>query len=52
MDEPPGAKVSTMASGLVGGAMRGLRRITERTLDDEPKWRTPRTKTSKGSKQP
>jgi hydrogenase small subunit len=41
MDEPPGARVSTLASGLYGGAVRGLRKITEKTLDDEPKWRTP-----------
>jgi hydrogenase small subunit len=39
MDEPPGAKVSTMASGLYGSAIRGLRRITEHTLDEEPRWR-------------
>ena len=41
MDEPPGARVSTMASGLYGGAIRGLRKITAKTLDEEPKWRTP-----------
>jgi hydrogenase small subunit len=39
MDEPPGARVSTVASGLYGTAVRGLRRITLRTLDEEPKWR-------------
>ncbi len=26
MDEPPGARVSTMASGVYGGAIRGLRK--------------------------
>ena len=41
MDEPPGSRVSTMASGLYGGAIRGLRKITLHTLDDEPKWRVP-----------
>jgi len=41
MDEPPGAKMSTVASGLYGSAVRGLRRMTERTLDEEPKWRKP-----------
>ena len=41
MDEPPGARVSTMASGLYGGAIRGLRKITAKTVDEEPKWRTP-----------
>jgi hydrogenase small subunit len=39
MDEPPGARVSTKASGLYGGVIRGLRSITARTLDKEPKWR-------------
>ena len=28
MDEPPGSRVSTMASGVYGSAIRGLRRIT------------------------
>jgi hydrogenase small subunit len=41
MDEPPGARVSTVASGLYGGAVRGLRKITAHTLEDEPKWRLP-----------
>jgi hydrogenase small subunit len=40
MDEPPGARVSTTASGLYGSLVRGLRRITTHTLEDEPKWRT------------
>ena len=39
MDEPPGAKISTRASGLLGGAMRALRGFTQSTLDQEPKWR-------------
>jgi hydrogenase small subunit len=39
MDEPPGAKISTRASGLLGGAMRALRGFTQNTLDQEPKWR-------------
>jgi hydrogenase small subunit len=28
-----------MASGLYGTAIRGLRRITEHTVDEEPRWR-------------
>ena len=40
MDEPPGARVSTKASGLYGSAVRGLRRMTNRTVNKEPKWRT------------
>jgi hydrogenase small subunit len=41
MDEPPGAKVSTGVSNLVGTAVRTLRRITQKTVDEEPRWRTP-----------
>src|SRR6476659_8290494 len=39
MNEPPGATVSTVASGLYGSVIRGLRGITARTVDKEPKWR-------------
>jgi hydrogenase small subunit len=39
MDEPPGGKVSTTASGIYGSVIRNLRGITGRTLDKEPKWR-------------
>ncbi|MGH9072384.1 MAG: hydrogenase expression protein HypE, partial [Acidimicrobiales bacterium] len=39
MDEPPGGKVSTTASGLYGKAIRGLRGFTAATVDKEPKWR-------------
>jgi hydrogenase small subunit len=39
MDEPPGSKVSTTASGLYGNLIRALRGITEKTVDEEPKWR-------------
>jgi hydrogenase small subunit len=40
-----------MASGLYGSAVRGLRRITRHTLDDEPKWRTPGTELLTGYKE-
>jgi hydrogenase small subunit len=40
MDEPPGSKVSTAASGLYGNVIRSLRTITGKTIDEEPKWRT------------
>jgi hydrogenase small subunit len=30
-----------MASGLYGSIVRGLRKMTLKTLDDEPKWRVP-----------
>src|SRR4030081_2465403 len=39
MDEPPGARVSTSAAGLLGGVIRSLRKVTGKTLDAEPKWR-------------
>jgi hydrogenase small subunit len=39
MDEPPGSKVSTAASGAYGSLVRGLRGITQRTVDKEPSWR-------------
>jgi hydrogenase small subunit len=39
MDEPPGSKVSAGISGLYGGLVRGLRSITLKTVDQEPKWR-------------
>ena len=41
MDEPPGSRVSTRASRMYGSTIRGLRRITQKTVDEEPKWRTP-----------
>ncbi len=41
MDEPPGAKISTATSKLLGGAIRALRGFTAATLDQEPKWRRP-----------
>jgi hydrogenase small subunit len=39
MDEPPGARVSTVASGLYGSAVRRLRSMTNRTVNKEPSWR-------------
>jgi hydrogenase small subunit len=39
MDEPPGSRVSTAASGLYGNVIRSLRGFTLRTLNKEPKWR-------------
>jgi hydrogenase small subunit len=39
MDEPPGSKISTAASGLYGNVIRSLRRVTAKTTDEEPKWR-------------
>jgi hydrogenase small subunit len=39
MDEPPGGKLSSTASGLYGTVIRNLRGITARTIDKEPRWR-------------
>jgi hydrogenase small subunit len=50
MDEPPGGKVSTTASGLYGGVIRGLRQITGRTVDKEPKWRHTGDKLTTGAR--
>ncbi len=41
MDEPPGSKLSTAASGAYGGLIRKLRSITAKTVDREPAWRAP-----------
>ena len=41
MDEPPGSKVSSAASEMLGGVIRTLRGFTEHTVDREPKWRHP-----------
>jgi hydrogenase small subunit len=49
MDEPPGSKVSTAASGAYGGLIRGLRSITAKTLDAEPKWRHRRPELTTGA---
>jgi hydrogenase small subunit len=50
MDEPPGARVSTMASATYGKLIRTLRGITARTVDEEPKWRVKGTKLLTGYK--
>ncbi len=39
MDEPPGARLSTAVSGVLGGVIRSLRGITNHTLNKEPRWR-------------
>ena len=42
MDEPPGARVSTMASKCVRhGDPRVCGASPRKTVDEEPKWRTP-----------
>ena len=39
MDEPPGGKLSSTVIGVYGSAMKGLRSITNHTLNKEPSWR-------------
>jgi len=39
MDEPPGAKLSTNAVKYWGVALRGLRKLTNDTVNKEPSWR-------------
>ena len=39
MDEPPGGRLSSGVSGVYGGFIRSLRRITNDTVNKEPKWR-------------
>jgi hydrogenase small subunit len=41
MDEPPGARVSTVAVEPYGHWIRALRSITNNTANKEPKWRHP-----------
>jgi hydrogenase small subunit len=41
MDEPPGAMVSSGLIGLYGKLIRGLRALTNDTVNKEPKWRHP-----------
>src|SRR6202022_4503134 len=41
MDEPPGAKMSTNTVRIWGSVLRSLRGFTNRTLNQEPKWRKP-----------
>jgi hydrogenase small subunit len=48
MDEPPGAKVSSGISSLLGGIVRSLRGITNRTLNKEPRWRHSRAELTTG----
>jgi hydrogenase small subunit len=39
MDEPPGAVFSAGANQPYGVLIRNLRKITDATLNKEPKWR-------------
>jgi hypothetical protein len=41
MDEPPGARVSTLSLRTYGKVIRTLRSLTNSTVNKEPKWRHP-----------
>ncbi|MEO6655332.1 MAG: hydrogenase expression protein HypE, partial [Pyrinomonadaceae bacterium] len=48
MDEPPGALISSNVIGLYGGVVRKLRKITNATVNKEPKWRHTGSRLSTG----
>src|ERR1044072_5069422 len=48
MDEPPGAKLSSTTVGIYGKAITSLRRMTNNTLNKEPKWRHKRAELTTG----
>src|SRR5262249_51357077 len=52
MDEPPGATVSTLAVGIYGRVIRGLRSFTNQTVNKEPKWRHPQPPLPTGTPPP
>ncbi|MDQ3783208.1 MAG: hydrogenase expression protein HypE, partial [Actinomycetota bacterium] len=52
MDEPPGARISTTASGAYGTVIRALRDVTMKTVDEEPKWRHRGRELTTGYKKP
>jgi hydrogenase small subunit len=48
MDEPPGARISSFLVKPYGALIRNLRKITNRTLNKEPKWRNNERKYTTG----
>jgi len=48
MDEPPGAKISSTTISFYGKAISSLRRMTNATLNKEPKWRHTRAELTTG----
>jgi hydrogenase small subunit len=48
MDKPPGATVSSGSIGVYGTAIRQLRKITNHTVNKEPKWRHNRPELTTG----
>jgi hydrogenase small subunit len=48
MDAPPGSKVSSAITGVYGPAIRKLRGITNKTMNQETKWRHNRAELTTG----
>ena len=48
MDEPPGATFSSVAVKTYGVMIRNLRKVTNKTVNKEPKWRHPRPELTTG----
>jgi hydrogenase small subunit len=48
MDQPPGAVVSAAATGVYGAVIRRLRAFTNRTMNEEPRWRHNRDELTTG----
>jgi hydrogenase small subunit len=48
MDEPPGGALSSLMSGAYGRVIRNLRRITNSSVNAEPKWRHPGNRLTTG----
>jgi hydrogenase small subunit len=48
MDEPPGARISSVLVQPYGMLIRNLRRLTNNTLNKEPKWRHNGAKSTTG----
>jgi len=48
MDQPPGAGVSSTLTGAYGPLIRKLRAITNRTVNEEPKWHHNRSELTSG----
>jgi hydrogenase small subunit len=48
MDEPPGGSVSSVAVKVYGSIIRNLRRITNHTVNQEPRWRHPGNRLTTG----
>ncbi|RAY15712.1 hydrogenase expression protein HypE [Actinomadura craniellae] len=48
MDQPPGATISSTVAGVYGPLMRRLRGITNKTVNEEPKWHHDRPELTSG----